>query len=170
MSFWAKSGVGEGVDGWIDTPSTVVLKIVRVTQLILECSFTLHAFLSLLSLDFEKLFSFLCLNLDLVNLYYWSKEYRQKAPWPCLRFGYKKNRFYLFEWCTSGIGAHWVYSWISLSSVFGSLYSLLASFITMVVAWLLNVRRRESRMQQHYQPPAPFQGGAGLDSDRIVIG
>ena len=25
-------------------------------------------------------------------------------------------------------------------------------------------------MQQHYQPPAPFQGGAGLDSDRIVIG
>ena len=62
--------MGEGVDGWIDTPSTVVLKIVRVTQLILECSFTLHAFLSLLSLDFEKLFSFLCLNLDLVNLYY----------------------------------------------------------------------------------------------------
>ena len=38
MTSWAKSGWSGWRSGWMDTPSTAVLKTVRVTQLILECS------------------------------------------------------------------------------------------------------------------------------------
>ena len=81
----------------------------------------------------------------------------------------KRTRFYLFSYsicCICWMVFKWNWGTLSLflsiffKGVFGSWYFLLVFYITMVVAWLLNVRRRESRMQQHYQPPAPSEGGA----------